>query len=135
MRVWGGAAGVAAAWMAVACSAPERPIFGPEQGLADTVPPNVEFLAPPSADSTFPAGTQIQVQVHVFDAGLLEGVAASVSGVMAFGFPPSFPNDTGVVIGYVVATQPTVTGILSFHVVATDTAGNRTDANRDFRIE
>jgi hypothetical protein len=110
-------------------------VFGPDADGRDTVPPSITFLAPPAADSIYEPGAEIAIEIRAADRSLLAAVSASVSGILAFGYPPTFPNDTATVVGFRIATQPTMTGDLVFHVLATDTAENRSDTSRVFHIQ
>ena len=125
----------AAVTCAAACSDPDRPTFGPFPYGPDTLPPTIEFLAPLGSDSVFPAGSRILVQVAVRDRTPIRSVASGVLGAVVFGFPTLFPDDTVFAADFPITTPAGVTGAITFRVVATDTLGNRSDADRHFILQ
>lgn len=120
---------------AAACSDPERPTFGPFPFGPDTFPPAIEFLAPPAADTVFAAGSRIVVRVAVHDRSPIGSVASGVLGAVVFGFQTLFPDDTVFEAEFPITTPAGVTGAITFRLVATDTLGNRSSADRHFLLQ
>ncbi len=120
---------------ATACGDPERPDFGLDIVLPDTTPPTVVFLTPAPADSVFDTGTQILVGVRIHDRSPITSVAASVLGLVTFGFETVFPNDTIFEATYPISTPLGPSGRIELRVVATDSAQNRTTAGRAFVLQ
>jgi len=125
----------AAAIAAAACSEPERPTYGPFPFGPDTFPPAIEFLAPPASDTVFPPGSRILVHVAVRDRSPIGSVASGVLGVVVYGFETLFPDDTVLEADFPITTPAGVTGAITFRVVATDTLGNRSSADRHFLLQ
>lgn len=125
----------AAALTAAACTDPERPTYGPFPFGPDTAPPAIEFLAPPASDTAFPAGSRILVHVAVRDRSPIGSVASGVLGVVVYGFETLFPDDTVLEADFPITTPAGVTGAITFRVVATDTLGNRSSADRHFLLQ
>jgi len=120
--------------LAAACSDPARPTFGPFPFGPDTSGPTVAFLSP-GPDSVFLPGSRIVVQVEVRDRSRILSVAAGVLGTVVFGFETQFPDDTLFVADYPITTPDGVAGGITFRVVATDTLGNRSSADRSFILQ
>ena len=120
---------------ASACGDPERPDFGSNALLPDTTPPAVIFVEPAEADSVFDTGSQIIVGVRIFDRSPIISVAASVLGLITFGFETLFPNDTIFEVVYPISTPLGPSGRVELRVVATDSAQNRSTARRSFVLQ
>jgi len=120
--------------LSAACSDPERPTFGPFPFGPDTSAPSIAFLSP-GPDSVYPPGSRIVVQVEVRDRSPIRSVAAGVLGVVVFGFETLFPDDTLFVADYPITAPAGVAGAITFRVVATDTLGNRSSADRNFILQ
>jgi hypothetical protein len=127
--------GAAVVSAAAACSDPERPPFGPFPFGPDTFPPTIDFLAPPGSDSVFAPGSRILVRVVVRDRSPIQSVASGVLGVVVYGFETLFPDDTVLDADFPITTPAGVTGAITFRVVATDTLGNRSSADRHFLLQ
>lgn len=117
-----------------ACSDPARPQFGPFPFGPDTIPPTIEFVAPPASDSILPAGSQILVHVAVRDRSPIRSVASGVLGAVSYGFETLFPDDTIFEADFPITTPAGVTGAITLRVVATDTLDNRSSADRRFLL-
>ena len=120
---------------AAACSDPDRPTFGPNPYGPDTFPPTIEFLAPPVADTVFAPGTRILVHVAVRDRSPNRSLASGGLGTVVYGFETLFPEDTTFEASFPITTPAGVTGAITFRVVATDTLGNRSSADRHFLLQ
>lgn len=120
---------------ASACADPERPDFGSNSLLPDTTPPTIMFLEPAEADSVFDTGSQILVGVRILDRSPITSVAASVLGLITFGFETVFPNDTLFEVLYPISTPLGPSGRIELRVVATDSAQNRSTASRGFVLQ
>ena len=120
--------------LAAACSEPERPTFGPFPFGPDTSGPTIAFLSP-GPDSVYLPGSRIVVQVEVRDRSPIRSLAAGVLGTVVFGFETLFPDDTLFVADYPITTPDGVAGSITFRVVATDTLGNRSSADRSFILQ
>lgn len=119
---------------AAACSDPDRPTFGPFPFGPDTAGPAITFLNAAS-DSLYPAGSRIVVHVEVRDRSPIQSVAAGVLGAVTYGFETLFPDDTVFAVDYPITTPAGVVGGITLRVVATDTLGNRSGADRHFILQ
>lgn len=107
----------------VSCAEPTRPTF-PGTAQNDTIPPEIQVIAPPTADSVIASGSSVTISVAVRDPSTVTAVTCDVTGVASFSFPAVMPGDTTADITFPVPTRAGSTGRLEVEVVATDAAGN-----------
>ncbi len=112
-----------------ACTDPERPIFGPQQVLSDTVEPTITFEAPLQG-AIITRGDVVGFRVRVSSAIELAAVKAIVTGAVNFEFPVVAPADTVWAAELSVPTQASQGDTLLVEVTATDVLGHQATRTR-----
>lgn len=112
-----------------ACSDRERPIFGPQQVLSDTVEPTITFAAP-FQGAIITRGDVVGFRVHVSSVIELAAVKAIVTGAVNFEFPVVHPADTTWAAELLVPTQASQGDTLLVEVTATDVLAHQATRTR-----
>ncbi len=112
-----------------ACGGRERPIFGPQEVLSDTVEPTITFTAP-SRGAIFTRGDAIGFLVRVSSVIELAAVKSIVTGAVNFEFPVVDPADTVWAAELLVPTQGSQGDTLLVEVTATDVLGHQATGTR-----
>ncbi len=117
-----------------ACSDRERPIFGPQQVLSDTVEPTITFEAP-SQGATITRGDAVGFLVRVSSVIELAAVKAIVTGAVNFEFPVVAPADTAWAAELLVSTEGSEGNKVEVQVTATDVLGHQATGTRSIFLQ
>lgn len=116
----------------IACNDPARPLF-PGADL-DSLGPEIEVVSPPP-DTAVTRPDVLVITVVIRDQSPVDSVVASVSGVLAFAFPPYAINDTLFQIQFPIPTESAAPGAGSIAIDAVDRLRNRTVKNLTFVVQ